>query len=74
MNANASMWGEVAPLLVIVKLLQRIADLQDACTSARQNVEREQDEHQAYRSAHQGSCTHPACRLRLPHGHDGRTA
>lgn len=71
MNANASMWNEVAPLLVIVRLLQRIADLQDACQAARANCEREQAEHQAYRAAHKGSCTNPGCRLGLPHGHSG---
>ncbi|MEU4133601.1 hypothetical protein [Streptomyces wuyuanensis] len=44
-------------------------DLKDLLDMARSNVEREQREHAAYRAAHKGSCTHPGCRLRVPHGH-----
>lgn len=69
MTAPAQVLNSLTPLLIIAGLLQRIADLEDACQAARQNVEREQTEHQAYRAAHKGSCTHPTCRLTLPHGH-----
>ncbi|MDI9887319.1 hypothetical protein QMZ92_23845 [Streptomyces sp. HNM0645] len=56
-------------LAEVHRLRARVAELEDLVAMARQNVEREQREHAAYRAAHKGSCTHPGCRLRIPHGH-----
>ncbi|MFE3326827.1 hypothetical protein [Streptomyces sp. NPDC059176] len=53
----------------VVRLRRRVAELEDLLAMARENVAREQREHLAYRAAHKGSCTHPGCRLSLPHGH-----
>lgn len=53
------------------RLRRRVAELEDLLAMARQNVAREQREHLAYRAAHKGSCTHPGCRLHIPHGHGG---
>lgn len=56
-------------LAEVQRLRARVAELEDLVAMARANVEREQAEHLAYRAAHKGSCTHPGCRLRVPHGH-----
>lgn len=59
MTATARVLDSLTPLLIIAGLLLRISDLEDDVASARANCEREQDEHQAYRAAHKGSC--PTC-------------
>lgn len=71
MTAPAETVSDTATRAEIVRLHQRIADLEDQVAAARDNVERQQTEHLAYRAAHKGSCTHPSCRLRIPHGHSG---
>lgn len=50
-----------APVVAeIQRLTARVLELEDLLTAARQNVEREQDEHQAYRFEH------PAVQVVLP--------
>lgn len=71
MTAQLEAVTDAALRAEIARLRQQVADLEDLVQAARDNVERQQTEHLAYRAAHKGSCTHPSCRLRVPHGHSG---